>query len=74
MATLRELLKEKHLTQPALAESTGLAISSISRAVCGYPIQKSTLSLLSHALGVSARDIEGVNLYVPAAKRKKMGM
>jgi transcriptional regulator with XRE-family HTH domain len=74
MPTLAELRTERNLSQIDLAGLTGLSTSAISRLENGHPIQKTTLTLVCQALGVSPSDVTGVNLYSAvqaAAKRKK---
>lgn len=61
--TLRELLKKRDRTQMQIAAITGLSQATISRAVRGYPVQRSTLIVLCHYLDYSLEELEGYQIY-----------
>lgn len=66
MATLRDILYVKRISQTDLCRRTGLSLPAISRAVNGHSIHRMTLHTICRELGISPEDVEGVNVYSPA--------
>lgn len=73
MPTIKELRLERNLSQAALAALSGVSTPAISRMENGHAIQPYVLTFVCQALGVSPKDITGVNLYsaVQTAQRRK---
>lgn len=68
MPTLKEILKERLLSQTDISEFTGLSRSAVNRAVQGYPIQRTTLLMICRELNIDPSVVTDVNVYSRAAQ------
>lgn len=72
---LKQILKEKQLTQRDIFKRTGIAESTLSRAFRGGPIHKATLESICQVLEISVEDVTSVEIHsgkaAQAARRRQ---
>ena len=72
-AALREILKERGITQAALGETLGINQSSVSKIVRGdFPFDSARLKSLSVALGISRNRLEAELRHIIAQRPLSM--
>lgn len=60
MPTVKQLRTKWGMSQQELATKAGLGITTVGRMEAGKPVQKSSVTLVAHVLGVKPETITGV--------------